>query len=833
MFVLFFVLTSAYCLLAYIPFTYLQFLRHDLVPWIAFFAAWHHWLYWPAAGLACLTVWGGAKRLTAGFLVISGAVGVVLVVRPVLPSLGNDAASGALGLAALVPVLWVAAIDLAAAKGTLVWSWAGAGEDRRLFWTAVQSALFLAFVHAGIFFLRTRGAAGAGLVPAQAFAALVFSVVLHLVAFASIFVVLSLVRGLAPFAMKPARCEFWLTALLLAGIIAFTSRRLIFAAISFAGRAADLFALAIGVTLAASLAGLALKLLAAGGGQAVSGVEALLGPLTPFAPRSPSIPVAPRGSASLVSRAVQAAPIALLAGALAAGTGGMDWNFLLQKLAALAIWALTFAAFYAMNRRPTGGRDLALPLVLAAASSVGAYRAIGAGGWRIGASLGGTAGSVEETLETYAGFEPSFRLIRDGLAPLAQEDSGFYEFLERHTNISRDVVIAPVDVNFVPALSASPGEKPSIFIFVIDSLRRDYLSPYNPSVTFTPLIARFASENVVFTNAFTHYGATGLAEPSIWVGGLLVHKQYVTPFYPMNTLQKLIRAERYEPLLSMDSILRTIVAPASDIVDLDEGLQNKDFGFCRSLASLQSKLAGRRELGRPIFVYSQPQDIHVSVITREGASVPHGESYPGFYAPYASRIRKMDACFGEFIAELKSRGLYEQSVVILTSDHGDSLGEEGRWGHAYTLYPEIVKIPLIVHLPAGLQSRLVSEPAALSFSTDITPTLYYLLGHRPALRSDLFGRALFTETRREQADRGEGDHLMASSYGPVYGILRDGGRSLYVVDAINYADEYFDLDAGLGSERKDVTAAMRAEFAAIIRAKIREIDGFYHVTGLD
>ena len=73
----------------------------------------------------------------------------------------------------------------------------------------------------------------------------------------------------------------------------------------------------------------------------------------------------------------------------------------------------------------------------------------------------------------------------------------------------------------------------------------------------------------------------------------------------------------------------------------------------------------------------------------------------GFYTPYAARLERVDACFGEFIAYLKDAGLYESSIVVLTSDHGDSLGDEGRWGHAYTVFPEVMRVPLIMHVPCA------------------------------------------------------------------------------------------------------------------------------------
>ena len=60
------------------------------------------------------------------------------------------------------------------------------------------------------------------------------------------------------------------------------------------------------------------------------------------------------------------------------------------------------------------------------------------------------------------------------------------------------------------ALDGAPAAlRPHIFVFVIDSLRRDYVSPYNRQVSFTPALERFARESTVFERAFTRYGPPG------------------------------------------------------------------------------------------------------------------------------------------------------------------------------------------------------------------------------------------------------------------------------------------------------------------------------------
>jgi arylsulfatase A-like enzyme len=433
---------------------------------------------------------------------------------------------------------------------------------------------------------------------------------------------------------------------------------------------------------------------------------------------------------------------------------------------------------------------------------------------------------------SHAGHDASFKLLYDVLAPRvadASSSDSFYRFLQDNTNIPRAVEVDAVEIDLVDDLAATPGPKPNVFVFVIDSLRRDYLGAYDEKVDFTPAIDAFARESIVMENAFTRYGATGLSEPSIWVGGLLLHKQYIEPFYPMNTLEKLLEVEGYQTYLSLDTILTSILRPSTSIVELDEGVLNRDYDTCHSLRDLATKLHDRKDRTRPVFAYTQPQNLHVSQITRQGSSVPEGESYPGFHAPYATRVKDVDRCFGAFIAALKAEGLYDDSIVILTSDHGESLGEEGRWGHAYTMYPEIVRIPLIVHLPPAMRAGLTWDTRAVAFLTDITPSLYYLLGHRPVRTDPILGRPLFVEKGDASVARepARDEYLLASSYGPVYAILSDRGRSLYIADGVNYRDHLYALEPGKEAEARTVTTRIKAEREQQIREQIGEVNRFY------
>jgi len=847
---LFLLLTASYCLLAYLPFTYHQIVVEAPLPWLAMFVRIHPYLYWLVLALQILTLIPDLRRgifrqpvdgpvmppaddrpgpnaagpsilekiLVLGFLVFSAGLGVVLLLHPVLAGIRNASGSLYWGLVFLLPLAWLGGLDWLGARRRLRWVASGAGEDRRIFMAAWESAVFLSLLYYAIFFLRWGRPLAAGFGSREEIISLSWTLVCHLLVFMAVFVALSLGRGGARLFAQPSKMEFVFCGAIACLLVAATLRFLVFPLISFVDAWANIFALGAGIGAGALWAGLSAKVFPAERNPVESGLALLLTPLR----WGRVLP----GAWGVFPLAI----IAFLAYFLEVRSAVLDWNFLRQKLSALFIWAVTFANFYevapAKTRKEMGllGR---IALISVAVASFGAYKALGLWQGYYQRQTGSAKLDVAAVLESYAAFDPSFKLLHDSLAPAAGS-STFYKFLLANTNLPWSADTNPVDVNLVEHLAPTDSPKPNIFIFVIDSLRRDYLSSYNPAVTFTPNIGAFGRESIVMDNAFTRYGGTGLSEPSIWAGAMLLHEQYVTPFYPMNSLQKLLETDAYRCFIMNDYILKVVLRPPKGTAELDSDIPGRRFDFCQTLNDLEERISQEKSSTAPIFAYAQPQNIHVFVVNSEGQSVPPGETYPGFYAPVAARLRQMDLCWGEFIQFMKSRGLYDNSIIILTSDHGDLLGEAGMWGHGYAIFKEIMRIPLIIHLPPALRSRLSFDPRQVAFLTDLTPSLYYILGHRPIVRNEIFGRPLFTETGAEAAQYLRDSYLVASSYGPVYGILGDNGRSLYIVNAESDKDYFFHLPDDPTDTSRPVTAPLREANQELIRKDITAIDHFYH-----
>lgn len=813
--VLFWIATSAYAFLTSVPFVFEQFLEPGLVPALAWFVRWHGWLTLLMLAPTVAAVWpdiASRRAAVAGSLLVwvSALAGVAAAVGSPLAALRPGGLAVVASMAALGPLVWLAAIDFALAP----WPDTPRATDMtgRDGLAAAGSALAVLVLQTSIAAATLGQVSGLGL--AQSAAA-------HFVLFGAVFTGLALVRAVADLTSKPAQWEAVAAAAWLATLAGTAAALVLLPALSVSAWPSRVAVFTFGAVIATVLAARGLR---RGRARERDGVVLVMSGLLP------------RWALSRTrwARLGWVAIVVAIGLAARGASGAMDWNFAVAKLGAVVLWLLVLATIVqwapAHVRLHPAIPHAAFAAVLAAFLT------------SAGRVPGGpvTLEAATRAADAWVVGDPSYRTLRDWLhrpaaeaAETAVDGVGFFDFLQAHTNIARSVPVAPVPIQLADLSAAAAGPRPPhLFVFVVDSLRRDYLSPYNRAVTFTPAIDAFAGESTVFTRGFTRYGATGLSVPSIWVGGMVLHKQYVTPFAPMNTLHALLDRHGYRRWMSMDNIVDIVMPRDASLEPLDARRPVADFRACTTFDELRGRLDRLTADGPPAFVWSLPQDLHVAVLTREGKRPVDEGAYDGFYPPYASRVHRFDGCFGGFIDDLKRRGLYDDSVIVLTSDHGDSLGEEGRWGHAYTIYPEVLQVPLLVRVPPALAARFEASTDAVSFTTDITPTLHALLGHDVRPPSPVFGRPLFRPRDAAPAPA-QTFGLVASSYGSVYGWIGADGDDLYIADGVGLRDYQYRLDGSPAGVSVPVSTTGRAAGQRAIRQGIQAIADVYKFTPPD
>jgi arylsulfatase A-like enzyme len=89
---------------------------------------------------------------------------------------------------------------------------------------------------------------------------------------------------------------------------------------------------------------------------------------------------------------------------------------------------------------------------------------------------------------------------------------------------------------------------------------------------------------------------------------------------------------------------------------------------------------------------------------------------------------------GKFFDELKTMGVLDDTLVIVTNDHGEELGDHQKFGHGHSLYEELLRAPLLFHFPPLIRPSVLKNEVAEN--VDVAPTIVDMLGLKPMAKAD-------------------------------------------------------------------------------------------------
>ena len=379
------------------------------------------------------------------------------------------------------------------------------------------------------------------------------------------------------------------------------------------------------------------------------------------------------------------------------------------------------------------------------------------------------------------------------------------------------------DTRASPPATASPSGPPSIVLVSIDTLRADHVGAYGAQTGATPNLDTLAAEGVLFENALTPVPITLPAHASM-LTGLLPHRHGVRD----NGLYRLPTDVPTLAALLATAGYDTAAVVGAAVLDRQYGL---DRGFRRyddqiggpggltiperpAAAVTDAALAAAAGLRPPFFLFVHYYDPHAAY----KPPPPWAERFAD--RPYDGEVAYADAEVGRLRRELVERGPGKDVVFVVTSDHGEGLGEHGEATHGPFLYQTTLHVPLIVvapgRWPAGRRVK------GLVSNVDVAPTLLALAARPvpPSLDGLDVGPSARGEALRERWLPLESEFAL-DSYGwaPLVG-LTDG--ALKWVGAPE--EELYDLAANPG-ELSNLAARRREDtrrLAALWRKAVTE-----------
>jgi hypothetical protein len=318
-------MTSSYCLLAYIPFTYHWVIKCTLVKWLPVFVTLHPFLYWLVIVIVGATLVpelhrSRTRRLACGFIIFHLAAGVMLLFNPLLSGLANDNRSFSWSMISLFPLLWISAIDHAGHNRER--KWAPTDNEHLTVSTAMLAAVFLSLLYFGMSYLRVVSTGGIQLRSSELLVASTWGLASHGLVFTFAFVTFELIRGFARRFARASEIEFFICNLLFALVLAVLVRKMILSALTFNNYLADVFSVIVSFSSVALMSGLSVRLQAKDDAN-LSGFELAVAPL---------LLVSPGRKSRWQIRLIWIGLIALLAYAIPASVATRDWDFLMAEV---------------------------------------------------------------------------------------------------------------------------------------------------------------------------------------------------------------------------------------------------------------------------------------------------------------------------------------------------------------------------------------------------------------------------------------------------------------------------------------------------------------------
>lgn len=312
---------------------------------------------------------------------------------------------------------------------------------------------------------------------------------------------------------------------------------------------------------------------------------------------------------------------------------------------------------------------------------------------------------------------------------------------------------------------AAPYQCPqcNVILISIDTLRADHLGSYGYPKPTSPNIDAFVPDAAFFSTAVAQAPSTAPSHGSIFTsripsqhGALVTKKQGISPKVP--TLAEILKkAGLITGSFNGGGQLGKVFGFSRGF-DEHKAYSGTDYGDETLAVRIEEAISWlNRNKGRQFFLFLHTYEVHApyapsaefASLFKDGYSGPlpqridqrlinqinrgkvkiNAADRDYIVALYDSEIRQMDQGFIRLISYLKAQGLYDNTMIVLTSDHGEEFGERGRVGvHSYTLFDELLLVPLIVKFPGGHFAGTKTETQVRSI--DIAPTILDVLGRR-------------------------------------------------------------------------------------------------------
>jgi len=282
-------------------------------------------------------------------------------------------------------------------------------------------------------------------------------------------------------------------------------------------------------------------------------------------------------------------------------------------------------------------------------------------------------------------------------------------------------------------------DKMNIILFTIDTLRADHLECYGYDRVKTPNINRLASEGILFEHNIVQAPLTLPSHSSIFTGthplyhgirdngGFYLEEKHITLAEVLKTngystgafVGAFVLDSRWGLDQGFDYYYDNFDLTKYKTVSLDSVQRRGDEVLAEACKWLEKNSQDK------FFAWIHLYDPHTPYNPPE----PYKTQYSGRrFGLYDGEIAYVDLLMGDFRSFMEEKSLMEKTLIIFTSDHGESLGEHKENAHGFFIYDSDIRVPLIIRFPEKkLQGNIIPSQVR---SIDIMPTILNMLGEK-------------------------------------------------------------------------------------------------------
>jgi tetratricopeptide (TPR) repeat protein len=367
---------------------------------------------------------------------------------------------------------------------------------------------------------------------------------------------------------------------------------------------------------------------------------------------------------------------------------------------------------------------------------------------------------------------------------------------------------------------------PNVLLVSIDTCRADRLSCYGYKRRTTPNIDAVAHDGAMFKTATTPVPLTTPAHSSMLTGMYPpthgVHLNTYDRLADSNvTLAKTLREAGYQTAAFVAAF------PLDTRFRLNQGFDTYDGRFDEEAKKVIFSHRAGETVNRPALAWlddhaKQPFFLFLHYYDAHRPYDPHPPHTSAYTDdPYAGEIAYVDDCIGRVLDRLRTLGVYDSTLVIITADHGESLDEHGETDHGFFVYQCTMHVPLVIRMPYCRKDIQVDGNVSL---VDIVPTVLDLLGLKvPGWVQGVSLRAALEGGPAPDGQRAiYGESLYAGTFGcsPLHSIIEGPWKYILAPRA-----ELYDLSqdpderTNLAGKQPQVAQRLRGRLEAMLKKR--------------